>query len=118
MPKVRSKVARHKRRKKIMKEAKGYVGGRSKLYRTAKETVMRAKAFSTIHRKTRKRDFRRLWITRISAACAAADISYSRFIKALKDANIEIDRKVMADMAMNDPDTFDKLLDIAKQQIG
>ena len=69
MPRVRSKVARHKHRKRVMKEAKGYVGGRSKLYRTAKEAVMRAKAFATAHRKDRKGDFRRLWITRISAAC-------------------------------------------------
>ncbi len=101
-----------------MKEAKGYVGGRSKLYRTAKETVMRAKAFSTAHRKKRKGDFRRLWITRLTAACHAADLTYSRFIKGIKAANIELDRKIMADLAMNDPDTFAKLVEIAKQQLG
>jgi large subunit ribosomal protein L20 len=118
MPRVKSKVARHKRRKRVLKEAKGYVGGRSKLYRTAKETVMRAKAFATAHRRKRKGDFRRLWITRLTAACRAADLTYSQFIKALKDANIELDRKIMADLAMDDPDTFAKLVEIAKQQLG
>ena len=118
MPRVRSKVARHKHRKRVMKEAKGYVGGRSKLYRTAKEAVMRAKAFATAHRRDRKNDFRRLWITRITAACRAADTSYSKFIKALKDANIELDRKILAELAMNDPETFDKLIEIAKQQMN
>ena len=97
-----------------MKEAKGNFGGRSKLYRTAVETVMRAKAFATAHRRDRKGDFRRLWITRITAACRAADTSYSKFIKALKDANIELDRKILAELAMNDPETFAKLIEIAK----
>ena len=118
MPRVRSKVARHKRRKRVMKEAKGYIGGRSKLYRTAKETVIRAKASSTAHRKTKKRDFRRLWITRITAACRAADLTYSQFIKALKASEVELDRKIMADLAMKDPDAFGKLIELAKHQLG
>ncbi len=118
MPRATSKVARHKHRKRVLKEAKGYVGGRSKLYRTAKETVMRAKAFATAHRRKRKGDFRRLWITRLTAACRAADLSYSQFIKGIKAANIELDRKIMAILAMDDPDTFAKLIEIAKQQLG
>ena len=99
-----------KKRRKILKQAKGYWGAKSKLYRTAREQVMKSGMYAYIGRKQKKRDFRSLWIVRINAACRINDISYSRFIAGLKAKNIELNRKVLADMAVNQPLTFAELV--------
>jgi len=117
MPRTKHSVASHRRKKKIFKLAKGYTGGRSKLYRTAREAVNRALAYSYRDRKVRKRDFRRLWITRINAAARMHGLSYSRFISGLKKSNIEINRKVLAELAVNDQEGFSKLAEIAKEAL-
>ena len=106
-------AARRQAKRKIFKAAKGYRGGRSKLLRTAKETLLRAWAYSYRDRRARKRDFRRLWITRITAACRMRGVSYSRFIHALAQAEIELDRKTLAEIAVKDPATFDKIVEAA-----
>lgn len=110
MPRVKTNVASHKRKKKILNLAKGYFGGRSKLLCSARETVDRALRYSYIHRKQKKREFRALWIQRINAAVRDFGLSYSRFIDALNKAGIEINRKVLADMAVNDPQGFESLV--------
>jgi len=102
----------------VLKAAKGYVGGRSKLYRTAKETVMRARQYAYRDRRVRKRDFRRLWITRLTAGVRASGLTYSKFIAALKKAGVELDRKILAELAVNDPDTFQRIIDLAKHNIA
>ncbi|RME02697.1 MAG: 50S ribosomal protein L20 [Planctomycetota bacterium] len=107
---VTSSVARHKRKKRIMKAAKGYRGGRSKLYRTAKESVARALQYSYRDRKKRRSQFRRLWIVRINAACRQEGTTYSQLISALKKANIQINRKMLSEMAVSDPESFRDLL--------
>ncbi len=117
MPRTKHSVASHRRKKKIFKLAKGYTGGRSKLYRTAREAVNRALAYSYRDRKVRKRDFRRLWIARINAAARMNGLSYSRFISGLKKSNIEINRKVLAELAVNDQEGFSKLAEIAKEAL-
>ena len=99
-----------KKRRKILKAAKGYFGAKSKLYRTAREQVMKSGMYAYIGRKQKKRDFRSLWIVRINAACRINDISYSRFIAGLKAKNIELNRKVLAEMAVNQPITFAELV--------
>lgn len=104
-----------KKRRKILKEAKGYFGAKSKLYRTAREQVMKSGQYAYIGRKHKKRNFRALWITRINAACRQNDISYSRFVDGLKKANITLNRKVLADMAVREPETFAKLVETAKK---
>ncbi len=104
-----------KKRRKILKSAKGYFGAKSKLYRTAREQVMKSGQYSYIGRKQKKRDFRALWITRINAACHQNDISYSRFIAGLKKANVSLNRKVLADIAVREPETFAKLVETAKK---
>ncbi|HHW57734.1 MAG TPA: 50S ribosomal protein L20 [Clostridia bacterium] len=111
------KVTR-KRRKKILKLAKGYFGAKSKLFRVANQAVMKSLMYAYIGRKLRKRDFRRLWITRINAAARAHGISYSRFINGLKKAGIEINRKMLSEMAINDEKAFAELVNIAKQQLN
>ena len=103
-----------KKRRKILKQAKGYRGAKSKLYRVAREQVMKSGMYAYIGRKQKKRDFRALWITRINAACRLNDISYSRFIAGLKKNNIELNRKVLADIAVKDPAAFAKLVEQAK----
>lgn len=103
---VKRSVNALKKRRKILKRAKGFWGSRSKLYRIAKSSVARSLRFSYIGRKHRKRDFRRLWITRISAACKLNGTSYSKFMCNLKNANINLNRKILADMAVNDQDAF------------
>ena len=118
MPRVSTNVARVKRRKKILKEAKGYFGRRKNLYKTAKEAVERAWRYSYRDRKNRKRDFRRLWIVRINAAARQYDLSYSRFMNGLKLAGIELDRKVLADLAIRDPNAFGQLADTARAKLG
>ena len=104
-----------KKRRKILKSAKGYFGAKSKLYRTAREQVMKSGQYAYIGRKQKKRDFRALWITRINAGCRRNDISYSRFISGLKKANVALNRKVLADIAVREPETFAKLVETAKK---
>jgi len=115
MPRVTKSVASRRRRKKILKAARGYYGGRSKLYRTAKESVRRGLAYAYVHRRTRKRDFRRLWITRINAAARIYGLSYSVFINGLKKAGVLLDRKNLADMAIKDQEAFAKLVKLASK---
>jgi len=114
MPRVKSNVVRLKRKNKIMKEARGARGGRSKLWKAAKETVERGWAYAYRDRKQKKRQFRRLWITRINAAARAHDLSYNVFMSGLKRAGVEINRKVLADLAIKDPQAFAKLTELAK----
>ena len=100
-----------------MKKAKGYRGGRSKLYRTAKETLVRAEAFAYRDRRARRREFRKLWIIRINAAVRERGLRYSEFIHGLSKAQIELDRKMLADMAVRDPGAFDSVVDRVKQAL-
>jgi large subunit ribosomal protein L20 len=111
---VKTGVVRRRRHKKILKLAKGFYSGRRKHFRKAKEQIERSLVYAYRDRRNKKRDFRRLWITRINAACRLNDISYSRFINALNKANIELDRKILADMAMNDPEAFATVVKQAK----
>lgn len=104
-----------KKRRKILKQAKGYFGAKSKLYRTAREQVMKSGQYAYIGRKQKKRDFRALWIIRINAACHQNEISYSRFVSGLKKANVSLNRKVLADMAVREPQAFSQLVEIAKK---
>jgi large subunit ribosomal protein L20 len=117
MARTKHSVASHKRRKKVLKQAKGFVGGRSKLYRSAKEAVNRSLAYAFRDRRARKRDFRKLWIARINAAARLNGMSYSRFISGLKKSNVEINRKVLAEMAVNDSEAFSKLAEVAKESL-
>jgi large subunit ribosomal protein L20 len=114
MPRVKGGPKTRQRRKKVLKMAKGYRGGRSRLYRTAVDAVHRALAYAYRDRKARKRDFRRLWITRINAAARLHGLSYSRLMEALRKAHIELDRKILADLAVNDPGAFSKIAEMAK----
>ena len=114
MPKSKHVPAGRRRRRKFLKLAKGYVGGRRKLYRTARETVQRAQAFATRDRRDTKSTFRKIWITRISAGARANGISYSLLINGLKKAKVELDRKVLADLAHNDKKVFSQLVELAK----
>ncbi|HUF91837.1 MAG TPA: 50S ribosomal protein L20 [Candidatus Limnocylindria bacterium] len=116
MPRAKGGSKTRQRRKKILKKAKGYVGGRRKLYRTAAETVLRAGAFAYSGRKQKKRLSRSLWIVRINAACRQAGISYSVFMAALKKAGVTLDRKILAEIAATDPAGFAKLAETAKAQ--
>jgi large subunit ribosomal protein L20 len=109
---------RHDRRKKTLKQAKGYWGRRSKLYRTAKDAVTKSLTYAYRDRRQKKRDFRRLWITRISAACRNHDITYSRFINGLKKADIQINRKALSNMAIEDPAAFTAVVEKAKKALG
>jgi len=111
-------AARAKAKKKIFKRAKGYTGGRRKLLRTAKETLLRSGQFAFRDRRARKREFRKLWITRISAACRERGLRYSEFQAGLKRANIELDRKMLADLAVSDPGAFDKIADAVKENLA
>ena len=117
MPRVKSNVVRLARKKKIMEAAKGYRGGRSKLWKAAKESVERGWAYAYRDRKQKKRQFRRLWITRINAAAREHDLSYNRLMSGLKKAGVEINRKVLADLAVRDPAAFSKLTELAKAQV-
>ncbi len=114
MPRAKGGPKTRQRRKKVLKKAKGYFGGRRKLYRTAKETVLRAGAFAYRDRKQKKRRARALWIIRLNAACRQAGLSYSVFMAGLKRAGIGLDRKILADLAVNDPTGFAKLAETAK----
>ena len=116
MARVKRGVNAKKRHNNILKQAKGYFGAKSKLFRTANQAVMKSLNYSYIGRKQRKRDFRKLWITRINAAARINGMSYSKFISGLKKANITINRKMLSEMAINDPAAFAKLVEIAKEQ--
>ena len=114
MARIKSAVTTRKRHKKILKPAKGYRGAKSKLFRTANEAVMKSLVYSYIGRKQRKRDFRKLWIARINAAARMNGMSYSRFMNGLKKANIEINRKMLSEIAIADPAAFTSLVEKAK----
>ena len=114
MPRARSNVPRLKRKKQVMKAARGAFGGRSKLWKAAKENVERGWKYAYRDRTAKKRDFRRLWIVRINAAAHQNDMSYNVFISGLKKAGIELDRKVLADLAVHDPAAFSALADKAR----
>ena len=118
MPRSTHSVARNKRKKKVLGAAKGYFGGRSKLYRTAKDAVEKGWEHAYRDRRKKKRNFRRLWITRINAAAREHDISYSRFMNGLKRAGVELDRKALADLAIRSPDAFASLADRAKSALS
>ncbi len=117
MPRVKRGVHAKKKRRKVLSMAKGYWGVRKNSYRIAKEAVNRALAYTYRDRKAKKREFRRLWIARINAAVRPYDLSYSQFIKGLKDSNIIMDRKVLADMAIKDPGSFEHLVNLVKRNI-
>ncbi|HJM46365.1 MAG TPA: 50S ribosomal protein L20 [Candidatus Marinimicrobia bacterium] len=114
MPRANSSVPRHRRHRKVVKQAKGYYGARSRNFKSAKEAVSKAGLYAYRDRRQKKRMFRRLWITRINAATRLHNMSYSSFIATLKAKGIELNRKVMADMAMNDPDAFSRLIENLK----
>ncbi len=116
MPRAKGGAKTRQRRKKVLKQAKGYVGGRRKLYRTAAETVLRAGAFAYRHRKQKKRLARSLWVVRINAACRESGISYAAFMGALKKSGVLLDRKVLAELAVANPAGFAKLAETAKAQ--
>jgi large subunit ribosomal protein L20 len=118
MPRAKTVVPGRTRRRKILKAAKGNFSGRSKLYKTALQTVQRAGQFAYEHRRLRKRDFRRLWIQRINAAARISGLSYSVLIAGLKKANIEVNRKLLADMAVRDAAAFAKLAEKAKAAVA
>ena len=111
---VKTGVVRRRRHKKLLKQARGFYSGRRKHFRKAKEQLERSLVYAYRDRRQKKRDFRRLWITRINAACRLNDISYSKFIHGLNKAGIELDRKILADMAMNDAAAFTKVVEAAK----
>jgi large subunit ribosomal protein L20 len=115
MPRVKSTPTRLKRRNKILRAAKGARGARSKLYKTAKETAERAMQYAYRDRRNKKRDFRRLWIVRINAAARSHDLSYNQFMAGLKRAGVEINRKLLADLAVSDPAAFGELATVARQ---
>jgi large subunit ribosomal protein L20 len=118
MPRARSNVPRLKRKNQIMKAARGAYGARSKLWKAAKENVERGWKYAYRDRKNRKREFRRLWITRINAAAHQNELSYSAFINGLKKAGIEVDRKVLADLAVREPAAFSALADKARSALN
>ena len=113
MPRTRKGAARKQAHKKVLKQAKGFRGGRGRLYRTAKESVTRALAYAYRDRKQRKRDFRRLWVVRIGAAARQRGMTYSRFMNGLKRAEVALDRKMLAEIAVNDAPAFDALVELA-----
>jgi large subunit ribosomal protein L20 len=117
MPRVKNTVATRQRRKKVLKAAKGYRGSKSKLYRTAREGVNRAKAYAYHGRKLRKRDMRRLWITRINAAARINGLSYSKLMKGLQEAGIALDRKILAELAVSDAPAFAHIAQKAREHV-
>ncbi len=114
MPRANSSVPRHRRHRKVVKQAKGYYGARSRNFKAAKDAVWKAGQYAYRDRRQRKRFFRRLWITRINAAVRQHGMSYSAFIAGLKEKEIGLDRKILADMAMNNPDSFAELVSSVK----
>ena len=118
MPRVKNGVAHHARKKKIMQAAKGARGGRSKLYKAAKETAERAMRYAYRDRRKKKSEFRALWITRINAAARREGMTYSEFMHGLRTAEIELDRKVLADIAVRDPETFRRFAEQAREAVA
>lgn len=118
MARVKRAVNARKYHKKIMKLAKGYYGGKSKLFKTANETVIRALRNAYVGRRLKKRDFRKLWIARINAATRINGLSYSRFMNGIKLAGIDINRKMLSEIAINDPKGFSELVEVAKKQLN
>ena len=114
MPRANSTVSRHRRHRKIIKQAKGYYGARKSNFRSAKDAVQKAWQYAYRDRRTNKRNFRRLWIIRINAAVRLHGLSYSKFISAMKDKNIELNRKTLAHMAVHDPDGFAEVVNSVK----
>lgn len=114
MTKVKHSVATRRRKKRLLKKTKGFWGDRSKQYQQARRALMHALVYAYRDRRKKKRDFRRLWITRINARCRGAGISYSRFMCGLKEAKVNLDRKILADLAVKDSQAFNKLIEIAK----
>jgi len=114
MARVKNGAVTKARHKKVLKEAKGYFGSKHRLYKTAKEQLMHSGQYAFRDRKQKKRDFRKLWITRINAACRLNDISYSRFIEGLNKAGVEVNRKMLSEIAINDPKAFSELVKVAK----
>jgi large subunit ribosomal protein L20 len=117
MARVKRGVTTHRRHKKILKLAKGYVGSKSKLFRVANQQVMKSGNYAYAHRKLRKRDFRKLWIARINAAARENGTTYSRMIHGLKVTGVDINRKVLADLAISDPQGFSDLAELAKKSV-
>ena len=118
MARIKRGVTKHRRHKKVLKAAKGFRGSSHRNYKWAKEAVMHAWSHAYRHRRERKGEFRSLWIVRIGAACRASGLSYSQFIHGLKLANIELDRKILADMAVRDPEAFSTLVETAREQLA
>ncbi len=118
MPRVKTGVVRRRRHKKVLKAARGFYSGRRKHFRKAKEQLERSLVYAFRDRRQKKRDIRKLWIIRINAACRLNDINYSRFMNGLKLANIELDRKILADMAMNDAAAFTTVVTAAKAALN
>lgn len=118
MARVKKGMNAHKRHKKVLKLAKGYQGARSKLFKTSNQFVMKALKNAYIGRKQKKRDFRKLWIQRINAACRMNDMSYSKFMNGLKKAGVEVNRKMLSELAIADPDGFAKLVAVAKENLA
>jgi large subunit ribosomal protein L20 len=118
MPRAKGGFKTRRRRKKILKQAKGYVGGRRRLFKSANETVLRAGAFAYRDRRAKKREMRSLWIVRLNAACRLVDLTYSRFMAGLRKAGIGLDRKVLAEIAVQDPKAFAKLAETARAQLA
>jgi large subunit ribosomal protein L20 len=115
VPRAQNPVARRRRRKKVLDQAKGYWGRKHSSYRLANEQVMRSGAYAYRDRRTRKRDFRRLWITRINAAARQEGMSYSQLVHGLNQAGVEVNRKMLADIAVNDPDGFRRFVELARE---
>ena len=118
MARIKGATTTRKRRKKVLKAAKGYYGGKHRLFKTAKQAVMKSGQYAYIGRKQKKRDFRRMWITRISAACKANGMNYSTFMNGLKKAGVQINRKMLADVAVNDPAGFANLAKTAEKALS
>lgn len=118
MARVKGGTIHRARRKKVMKQAKGYFGSKHRLYRTAKEQVMHSLSYAYRDRRQKKRDFRKLWITRINAACRENDISYSRFINGLNKAGVTVNRKMLSEIAIDNPTSFSNLVAIAKDALN
>ena len=118
MPRVKTGPTRRRRHKRILKQAKGYWGGRHRLFGSAKETVMRAGNYAWRDRRAKKRDFRRLWITRINAAARQHGLNYSQFMGGLRKAGVEIDRKMLAHLAVEEPQAFDAVIDEAQRALA
>lgn len=118
MPRAKSSVVSRNRHRKILKLAKGYRGSRSKLFRVANQAVMKALSYAYRDRRQKKRDFRKLWIARINAATRINGMSYSKFINGLKKAGVEVNRKMLADLALNDTKAFGQLVEVAKSNLA